>query len=148
MALIKCKDCGSEISDQAKNCPQCGKPIKKDIGCFSMIGIFLIGFIVICYIIGNNSEKENVNYCTGKEILAYNYAEDFVKNKLKSPSSAKFPETKDKIKHTTCNYDECSYTIRSWVESTNSFGAMIKTEFECTIYFKDDKVQCSKITFY
>lgn len=87
MALIKCKDCGSEISDQANNCPQCGKPIKKDIGCFSMIGIFLVGFIVICYIIGNNSEKENINYCTGKEILAYNYAEDFVKNKLTSSTA-------------------------------------------------------------
>ena len=29
MALIKCPECGAEISDEAKSCPQCGKPIKK-----------------------------------------------------------------------------------------------------------------------
>ncbi len=25
MALIKCKECGKEISDQAKTCPNCGR---------------------------------------------------------------------------------------------------------------------------
>ena len=28
MALIKCPECGKEISDQAKSCPGCGKPIE------------------------------------------------------------------------------------------------------------------------
>ncbi len=27
MALIKCPECGKEISDSAKNCPQCGYPL-------------------------------------------------------------------------------------------------------------------------
>ncbi len=27
MALIKCPDCGKEISDQTKACPNCGRPI-------------------------------------------------------------------------------------------------------------------------
>lgn len=27
MALIKCSECGKEVSDQATACPQCGKPI-------------------------------------------------------------------------------------------------------------------------
>lgn len=27
MALIKCKECGKEISDKAKVCPHCGNPI-------------------------------------------------------------------------------------------------------------------------
>lgn len=29
MALIKCPECGKEISDQASSCPSCGAPIKK-----------------------------------------------------------------------------------------------------------------------
>lgn len=29
MALIKCPECGKEISDQASSCPNCGTPIKK-----------------------------------------------------------------------------------------------------------------------
>ncbi|MDC1358963.1 zinc-ribbon domain-containing protein [Gammaproteobacteria bacterium] len=27
MALIECKDCGKEISDEANNCPSCGRPL-------------------------------------------------------------------------------------------------------------------------
>jgi uncharacterized membrane protein YvbJ len=29
MALIKCNDCGAQISDTAKNCPKCGAPVVK-----------------------------------------------------------------------------------------------------------------------
>lgn len=29
MALIKCPECGKEISDKAESCPQCGMPIKE-----------------------------------------------------------------------------------------------------------------------
>ncbi|MCH7905614.1 MAG: zinc-ribbon domain-containing protein [Armatimonadetes bacterium] len=28
MALIKCKECGREVSDNAASCPHCGNPIK------------------------------------------------------------------------------------------------------------------------
>jgi rRNA maturation endonuclease Nob1 len=28
MALIKCTECGKEISDKAKTCPSCGAPVK------------------------------------------------------------------------------------------------------------------------
>ena len=29
MALIKCPECGKEISDKAKACPECGYKMKK-----------------------------------------------------------------------------------------------------------------------
>ena len=29
MALIKCPECGKEISDKASNCPNCGCPIEQ-----------------------------------------------------------------------------------------------------------------------
>ena len=29
MALIKCKECGHEVSDRASECPNCGCPIEK-----------------------------------------------------------------------------------------------------------------------
>jgi uncharacterized membrane protein YvbJ len=29
MALIKCSECGKEISDKASTCPNCGNPIKQ-----------------------------------------------------------------------------------------------------------------------
>ena len=32
MALIKCPECSKEISDKAKNCPNCGSPLVKKNG--------------------------------------------------------------------------------------------------------------------
>lgn len=29
MAMIKCKECGKDISNQAASCPHCGAPVKK-----------------------------------------------------------------------------------------------------------------------
>lgn len=30
------------------------------------------------------------------------------------------------------------FKINSWVDSQNSFGAMIRTKYSCTIYYTDD----------
>ena len=30
MALIKCNECGNDVSDKAKSCPRCGYPISED----------------------------------------------------------------------------------------------------------------------
>ena len=32
MSLIKCPECGNDISDQAASCPQCGYPIQRTNG--------------------------------------------------------------------------------------------------------------------
>ena len=50
MALVKCKECGKEISTKADKCPHCGAPIKKsaNIGCLgSAIAIILILMIIV-----------------------------------------------------------------------------------------------------
>lgn len=33
MALIQCSECGAQVSDLAKNCPQCGAPVKVPCRC-------------------------------------------------------------------------------------------------------------------
>lgn len=49
MALIKCKECGNEVSSEAKKCPNCGFPLKskKKSGCLTLIIaiVLIIGFI-------------------------------------------------------------------------------------------------------
>lgn len=53
MAMVKCKECGKDVSNQAAACPQCGAPVvavaakapKKKTGCASVIVVF--GLIVI-----------------------------------------------------------------------------------------------------
>ena len=31
MALVKCPECGKEVSDRAKSCPNCGFPIEEEV---------------------------------------------------------------------------------------------------------------------
>jgi len=49
MALIKCKECGKEISDKAEGCPHCGAPQTKkptQYGCGTFILILFILFVL------------------------------------------------------------------------------------------------------
>ena len=45
MAMIICPDCNSEMSDQATNCPKCGKPTKRPVGFLLGFGILLLPVI-------------------------------------------------------------------------------------------------------
>ena len=47
MALIKCKECGAEVSSEAKTCPKCGKGIAPRMGCGALLGVLLLGGIII-----------------------------------------------------------------------------------------------------
>jgi hypothetical protein len=51
MALIKCKECGQEVSKKAKTCPGCGAPVKAQTsGC---AWLFLIGIIFMVVVGGS-----------------------------------------------------------------------------------------------
>ena len=63
MALIKCSQCGHEISDKANHCPHCGKKVEKKfftktrivIGIFSLVAI--VAIILSVYSIYLNKSK-------------------------------------------------------------------------------------------
>jgi len=65
MGLIQCKDCGKEVSTNAKSCPNCGYPLKKGIGCLGYVGLMIIAFcvyfvyLVITLDLTPHSESEN-----------------------------------------------------------------------------------------
>jgi hypothetical protein len=57
--------------------------------------------------------------------------EDFVKDRLKSPSTAEFASII--ANGVTVVKDGKQYHMRSWVDSQNGFGAMLRTRFSCTV---------------
>ncbi len=48
MALIKCKQCGGDVSPQAKTCPKCGAPVPKSLtGCLVALGVVGVFFLIM-----------------------------------------------------------------------------------------------------
>lgn len=91
--------------------------------------LFFIGFIFL--ISCNIEEDPEADYSL---LLAYSYSEDYVKEKLKDPSSAEFVESRTKLQHTV-HLGNWEYEIKSFVIATNSFGGRVKTNFTCRIKF-------------
>ncbi|MGN1120571.1 MAG: zinc-ribbon domain-containing protein [Oscillospiraceae bacterium] len=78
MALIKCSECGKEISDKAVSCPHCGAPVgtskasikpqKKKGG--KLKYILIIIFIVLAFsIFGGDKEQKADNEATSSQIV-------------------------------------------------------------------------------
>ncbi|MEB2785542.1 zinc-ribbon domain-containing protein [Algoriphagus sp. E1-3-M2] len=58
MALTKCKECGKEISSEAKSCPNCGFALKKKTG---FLAYFISGFLILLlfWMIGSLSNSDS-----------------------------------------------------------------------------------------
>ena len=65
---------------------------------------------------------------------AYIMSQEFVKERLKSPSTAKFPWGAEQY---TMYLGDGKYQIDAYVDSQNGFGAMIRNKFTCTIVSQD-----------
>ncbi|MFD3002446.1 hypothetical protein ACFS7Z_18890 [Pontibacter toksunensis] len=66
------------------------------------------------------------------KLMAYNLATDFVIESLQEPTTAEFPNTKEKLKHTKY-LGENRYRINSWVDSQDTYGAMTRRSFSCIV---------------
>lgn len=60
----------------------------------------------------------------------------YIENKLKSPGSAKFDSSTDRIIQT----NDTTFTVISYVDSQNGYGALLRTHYSCKVIFhsKDD----------
>lgn len=164
MSLIKCPECKKEVSDSAESCPHCGygikpkpevkkeEPKKSGPGCFTIL-IWTVLIIIGILVIGNiyNSYRNNgtqySSSTTNDDIKAYRLSKEAVIKRLKAPGTAEFPgiiESKD-------HYKEVSYgrfEINSWVDSQNSFGAMIRQNYSCTMVKSGGSWSTEDLEFY
>lgn len=64
MALIKCPECGKDVSSGAESCPNCGHPIskkrkkKKKGSCLSVILFIILAFVALFILIPTSDEEE------------------------------------------------------------------------------------------
>jgi hypothetical protein len=92
--------------------------------------LFLLGFGIYFGFFWNAPvQREDPNAWKTKDntTMAYVMMQNFVKDRLKSPGSAKF----EWITEPACTIEKngVEYRISSWVDSQNTLGAMIRTRF-------------------
>ena len=62
MSLRACKECGKEVSSQAKACPHCGAPPRRSFGCGTLLLVLialLVGYSVIVNLLENPSSSDS-----------------------------------------------------------------------------------------
>ena len=57
MALKPCRECGVQVSSEAKACPSCGinSPLRKPIGCAPLVVVF-VGVLIFVGVIGSSGD--------------------------------------------------------------------------------------------
>jgi hypothetical protein len=104
------------------------------------IGMFAIPFFYLksCF---NDDKKESKK---PTKIDALIKSETFVEQKLKAPSTAKFGwDAVDRVKQ----INDSTFEINNYVDSQNSFGAMLRQNYSCTIIFDGEEVKCKDLQF-
>ena len=117
MALIKCPECGKEISDKAESCPNCGMRVKNNklkMSIKIVLIIFLTIFVILAIIgiavecqWGNDkisAEKTNVEEVSQEENVTITENEEFEENE----------EIVTLNKGDTVTTSTCQFTIKSF----------------------------------
>lgn len=62
MALVACKECGTEISSRAETCPKCGVKIaSKGMGCGTLIVVLVVGAVIVSAVSDRSSKTPNAS---------------------------------------------------------------------------------------
>lgn len=133
----KCSQCLAEVSPQAKKCSHCGSkipqptsPIVKLLAIVFTVGIF--SSIIISSMTGGMSStssqsKQPTAYDYEQSAIAY--AEPYITRSLKSPSTADF------CRGTATSLGENKYKVSSCVDSQNSYGATLRSNWEAVMIY-------------
>lgn len=131
MALINCPECKKEVSKKAKACPHCGFILKKKMGCFKW-GLIIILAIIVLFVIEVSTQDKSKGKDNAGLVEAYRASENYMERQLKSPKTADFPGVLTYKNHVK-KMENGQWIINSYVDSQNGFGAIVRTNFSCTV---------------
>lgn len=131
MALVKCPECGKDVSDTVQDCPQCGYTLKKRTsivlpGCLGLIILLVVLFMMAPSARETEAEYRKDPY--GDEVGASVACQRFVSAQLKAPATAKFPLYAE-VRPTALGGGRWQWI--AYVDAQNGFGATIRTRFVC-----------------
>jgi hypothetical protein len=109
-------------------------------GCLGRIVILIISLAVVTCLIAYSNyrdgketpETRKAANCRHGNVIAHTMAEHYVEQRLKSPSTAKFPWYRD----SQVSYvGECEFIVQSYVDAQNSFGAMLRSDYSVRLKY-------------
>jgi len=112
-------------------------------GCLGMFlfMIFIIFVISASIKEGCSSSNKLKKYTKIDALIA---SQNFVETRLTSPSSAEFSyDYENKVQQ----INDTTFRVVGWVDSQNGFGAMVRSNYTCTIIFypKTEKVSYNNL---
>ncbi|MDD2369652.1 MAG: zinc-ribbon domain-containing protein [Sulfuricurvum sp.] len=167
MALIKCFECGNQVSDTATTCPKCGAPLStksdkikantnmsnqqkkankshvemKHHEASSVIGFGVLILILIVILIrscsGGSDETKPAQLSLPENYNAHFIAKQTIKSMLSDPKDAEFPSITD-IQIT--NLGNGTWTVLGYVNAKNGFNATQRVKYKVEMHAKD---QCN-----
>ena len=100
------------------------------IGCGTVLALIIVGGIVSCVASLNSGGSSNDHGVD--RIEAQLACQDFVKEKLKAPATAKFSGQQTNVAGVN------QWTVTGLVDAENSFGAMLRSNWTCSIRLDGD----------
>lgn len=136
---MKCPVCETELSENIDKCPTCKADIKKYLHgdflpkkgtnpvLYALLFIIIITILGIVLSRGGKDKKHN----TPDNIEAYSMAELFIKEKLKTPSTVKFPT----VSNTTIHKNGFVWDINGFFDSQNIYSAYVRSNYSARIRY-------------
>ena len=129
MAMIKCHECGKEISSKAEGCPHCGAKPKKGVGLGSVIMVGFLSLLVMLWFAGKSSDN-NVSQPTDKFSTARGACLIVLKQSLNDPDSAKIGMTSEWY---TAERNDGTILVQPTARAKNAFGAYVQGTWDCIV---------------
>ena len=150
---MKCSNCGAENEEGYRFCGTCGTPLYVPMAVLakpnsgipsskSHFGISVRAFLVLLIVIGCSliaiiaHVQVPPKTDTSESVMAWIKAKHFVTDNLKAPATAKFDD---------CPLQQCvtplgmnRYSVSSYVDAQNSFGALIRTRWVAVVREEGD----------
>ena len=159
MALINCKECGKEVSDQAASCPHCGAPIHVPVpnkvtakpngcnGCLVLLGVFFGLFFVISVFNGVNNvgkkvpevPKKSLNLGGNEAGFELVYGRSGCRRTLKQ--LLRDPESLEGDQYIVTEASPSKWTAQIQFRSRNGFGGLNAMQAVCSFDGSNYQVQ-------
>ena len=135
-----CPHCKTEVSSEASRCPHCqGKIYRWTTGRKILAGFIVCIFIGVIFSGGLGSKNSSVSSqeqaISERKTISIVFAKSVIEDILKAPSTAKFVDVNA---YELSNLKDV-WAVNGYVDSQNSFGAMIRSQWEVQLDYRDGK---------